>query len=213
MKKRADITIRFAANGIIVTPVHSHSDYSNPEMRDELVFSSVVEFEKWFEHHTGEGDENDPWPWIDNGRSNQISPENIKAHEDYVYQSGAKAVRVCAKGGGFKTPQKHGVADASAWVKWPLFAKTIRDPLRAEILTTEQKAHSRIRPPDIGIDLASTKDVTEMCSVSIGDDGAVKVKPLTREEVCLEPVVHDNAISERALEAAHDVVHKFKGAK
>jgi hypothetical protein len=61
MKKRDDITIRFADNGIIVTPVHR--DYSRPTepcLRDELVFNSVVEFEKWFEHHTG--DDNDHWP-------------------------------------------------------------------------------------------------------------------------------------------------------
>jgi len=69
MKKREDITIRFAKNGIIVIPKHpDYSRDSNSEMLDELVFNSVLEFEKWFEHHTGEGDDNDRWPQIDNGR-------------------------------------------------------------------------------------------------------------------------------------------------
>lgn len=88
MKKRDDITIRFADNGIIVTPVHR--DYSRPTepyLRDELVFNSVVEFEKWFEHHTGEGDDNDHWPRIDNA----ISERALEAAHDVVHKfKGAK---------------------------------------------------------------------------------------------------------------------------
>lgn len=68
MKTRDDITIRFADNGIIVTPVAGSYSRDNPGMRNELVFNSVIEFEKWFEHHTGEGDEEDYWPRINNGR-------------------------------------------------------------------------------------------------------------------------------------------------